>query len=126
MTMSKPPRSWLQTSAADEFKLEKLAERTVIFEGSAREAAAKYPKNSNVAAALAFATTGLDDTRAVLVADPTRDAVVVSVEFESAAGNLKFEMVAKASEDNAATSADVPFSVLRSLRTLSDSVVVGA
>jgi len=127
MTMTKPPRSWRGTPAEQSHDLAALSRRTVLFEGTAREAASRFPKNSNIAAMLAFATAGLDRTRAVLVADPAAERVVVAVDFHSAtAGRIAFEMVGKPSEDNPATGQDVPFSVLRSIRSLCATEVVGA
>ena len=126
MTMTKPPQSWEGTPAEHEFDLGALTERTVVFEGSAREAASRYPKNSNIAAMLAFATAGLDATRAVLVADPRSEQVTVAVEFDSAVGRIDFVMRGKPSEGNSATSADVPYGIVRSVRNLCAREVVGA
>eukprot|EP00747_Dinoflagellata_sp_TGD_P214199 gnl/TRDRNA2_/TRDRNA2_87090_c0_seq2.p1 gnl/TRDRNA2_/TRDRNA2_87090_c0~~gnl/TRDRNA2_/TRDRNA2_87090_c0_seq2.p1 ORF type:complete len:255 (-),score=26.80 gnl/TRDRNA2_/TRDRNA2_87090_c0_seq2:1-765(-) len=51
----KPPGSWIGTPAADKFNLADLPPgRTVLFEGTAREAASAYPRNSNVSAMLAL------------------------------------------------------------------------
>merc|ERR1719498_2133477 len=91
-TMSKPSRSWIGTPAEHEFDLLKLEKPTCIFEGVARVAASKYPRNSNIAAVLAFATAGLDNTVVRLMADPTEDKVRLSVQFESAGGNLNFDL----------------------------------
>jgi aspartate dehydrogenase len=71
VTQTKPPKSWLGTPAEEEFDLLSLTEPTQLFAGSAREAASKFPKNSNVAAMLAIATAGLDRTQVCLMTDPT-------------------------------------------------------
>ena len=44
--------------------------RGVLFEGSTRDACARFPRNVNVHAALAIAGIGFDRTRSIVVADP--------------------------------------------------------
>jgi len=47
-----------------------LTERTVVYEGSTREACGKFPRNVNVHAAVALAGIGFDKTVSRIVADP--------------------------------------------------------
>jgi aspartate dehydrogenase len=44
--------------------------RGVLFEGSTRDACARFPRNVNVHASLAIAGIGFDRTRSIVVADP--------------------------------------------------------
>ena len=125
MRMSKPPRSWLGTPAEQEFDLDALHEPTIIFSGVARTAASKYPKNSNVAAMLAFATAGLDATEVELVADPTDDSVRIWVDFASDGGKISYEMQGVPSPENPRTGSDVPYSVVKAIKNLASPVSIG-
>lgn len=46
-------------------------ELTVLYEGTAREAARLYPRNVNVHAAIALAGIGFDKTRSIITSDPS-------------------------------------------------------
>ena len=70
-TGRKPPLAWQGTPAQDEFDLKSIATNTLIFDGTAREAAQRFPKNANVTAAVALAGVGFDRTQVQLFADPT-------------------------------------------------------
>jgi aspartate dehydrogenase len=66
----KPPRSWGSLPHTDDPSLERL-EPLVLFRGSAREAAGRYPLNANVTIVSALASVGLDRTVVELVSDPS-------------------------------------------------------
>lgn len=67
----KPPRAWKGTPAEGLIDLDALVAPETFFQGSAREAAQKFPANANVAVISALAGIGLDRTRVELVADPS-------------------------------------------------------
>jgi aspartate dehydrogenase len=125
ITQAKPAASWRGTPAAEMIDLDGLKRPTCFFEGTAREAASRFPKSSNITAMLALATAGLDKTKVKLVADPTRMEMHTVIEFRSGVGNLRVEWNGVPSETNPKTSADVPFTVIKALRNLTDTVCYG-
>lgn len=46
-------------------------ERTVVYEGSARDACRQYPRNVNVHAAVALSGIGFEKTKSVIISDPS-------------------------------------------------------
>lgn len=133
-TQTKPPASWVGARynrntgdpAPDVIDFDSLQEPTTFFEGSAREAASNYPKNSNICALLALATAGLDNTRVRLVADPTPPKRnLVSVAFRSPIGKLDVQVEGLQSA-NPRTGAVVPLTVLRAIKMRVAGIALGA
>ena len=87
-TIVKPPRAWRGTPAETMLDLEALAVVSAFFDGSAREAADRFPQNANVAVISALSGIGLDRTRVVLVADPAARRNAHRVEATGAFGRL--------------------------------------
>lgn len=121
---AKPPSAWLNTPAEEAVDLASLTSRTVIFEGSARDAALQYPKNANIAAIVAMAGIGFDSTRVLLVADPAINENLGCIEAEGFAGSLTVHMDGKAAPENEKTSLSTAYSVARTLRNMVDTVVI--
>ncbi|MEM8817691.1 MAG: aspartate dehydrogenase [Pseudomonadota bacterium] len=111
----KPPIGWLGSPAESKLDLSQLAEAAVHFAGTAREAALAYPRNANVAASVALAGVGFDDTEVELIADPGLNENVHEIHAEGAFGSFDFEIRGRALPDNPKSSALAAMSVVRSV-----------
>lgn len=89
----KPPAAWRDDLVASGHDPDALAEPVVLFSGTAREAARRYPRNLNVAATIALACKGLDDTGVRVVADPAAEGNTHSITVDSPAGRMRTEIV---------------------------------
>lgn len=105
--------------------LENLSEPLRVFAGTAREGAAGFPANLNVAAALGLAGIGLDRTELEIWADPgvKRNCHRIIVEADSARFELQIENVP--SDANPRTGRLVANSVIATLRRLTSPLIVG-
>lgn len=111
----KPPRGWRGSPAEDKLDLDSLSEPAVHFTGSAREAALEYPKNANVAASVALAGVGLDETTVELIADPGADSNTHEVVAEGDFGRFEFRVEGRSLPDNPRSSALAAMSVVREI-----------
>jgi aspartate dehydrogenase len=99
---------------------------TVIFEGNAYDAAAGFPANVNVAAALALAGIGPERTTVRLWADPGVDRNIHTIKVEAAAARLTMTVENVPSESNPRTGKLTPLSVLACLRGLVSTLKIGS
>jgi aspartate dehydrogenase len=112
---SKPPWAWKGTPAEDEQYLSIIKAPTIIFEGSAREAARLFPRNANIAATAALAGIGFEKTHVILVADPSLSQNVHHLEAIGAFGQMVMEIRAYPSPNNPKTSLIAALSIIRVL-----------
>ena len=118
----KPPQGWRGSLAEDRIDLDALDAATVHFEGSARKAASEYPKNANVAAAVALAGLGFDETKVKLVADPSISENVHEVQASGDFGYFRIEIRGQSLPDNPRSSALAAMSVIARLEQASQPV----
>ena len=111
----KPPRGWMGSPAENMLDLDRLAQAATHFAGTARQAATDYPKNANVAAAVALAGIGFQHTQVELIADPAITANVHEIEASGAFGRFTFHIEGSALPDNPKSSALAAMSVVAAL-----------
>jgi aspartate dehydrogenase len=120
----KPPRSWKGSPAETRLDLDNLsAGASTHFDGTARDAALEYPKNANVAAAVALAGVGFDNTRVKLIADPDISENIHEIQAAGDFGNFAFEIRGHSLPDNPRSSALAAMSVIAMLEQQSNSIV---
>lgn len=109
----KPPAAWAATPAAGGVDLAALGRETVLYTGTARQAALAFPQNANVAATIGFAGLGLDGTEVELIADPRASANIHEIEAEGATGSMSIRISGAPDPDNPKTSALTAYSLAR-------------
>ncbi len=96
-----------------------------VFEGNAFDAAAGFPANVNVAAALALAGIGPVRTRVEIWADPTIDRNIHTIRVEAEAARFSMTIENVPSEENPRTGRITALSMLACLRGLVSTLKVG-
>jgi aspartate dehydrogenase len=100
-------------------------ERTVIFDGSAREAVKLFPKNINVAACVSLAGMGFDKTRVKIVSDPVVTRISHKVLAHGKFGRLRAEVENMPNPSNPKSSYLASLSAISILRRILDPVQIG-
>lgn len=113
----KPPHAWKGTDAERLVNLTALHEPATFFTGSARLAAAAFPKNANVAATVSLAGIGFDRTQVRLVADPGITDNMHEFHAKGAFGEVQVRLSIKPLVHNPKTSALTVWSVVRFLQS---------
>ena len=103
-----------------------MTEPTLVFEGNAFDAAAGFPANVNVAAALALAGIGPARTRVKIWADPTVTRNIHTIRVEAAAARFTMTIETVPSDENPKTGRLTALSVLACLRGLVSPLKVGS
>jgi aspartate dehydrogenase len=126
MTTRKPPNGLAGAPylEAHGISVANLKEPKRVFSGTAREAAAGFPANVNVAAALSLAGIGPERTTTEIWADPTvsRNCHTIEVDADSARFTLSIENIPS---ENPKTGRITALSVLAALRKLHAPIRIG-
>jgi aspartate dehydrogenase len=116
-TGRKPPLGWQGSAAEDVLDLPNLTSGAhEHFSGTARAAALAYPKNANVAAAVALAGLGFDATEVALIADADARANIHEITAAGDFGSFTFRIEGATLPDNPRTSALAAMSVLSAIK----------
>jgi aspartate dehydrogenase len=126
MTTRKPPGGLVGAPhlVKNNISVEGLNAAKLVFSGTAREAAAGFPANVNVAAALSLAGIGPDRTMIDIWADPavSRNCHSIEVDSDSAPFTLSIENIPS---ENPKTGKNVALSVIAALRKMHAPLAVG-
>ncbi len=127
LTTHKPPAGLAGAPHIErhDIDLSALEEPTVVFEGSAKDAATAFPSNINVAIALSLAGTGPTETTVRIVADPAEENNVHRIEARGSAGRIETEVRNVPSPTNPKTSYLAALSAIETLRGITSTVSVG-
>lgn len=112
---AKPPHAWAGTWAETEHDLGSITSATTVFDGSAADAARLFPRNANLAAAVATAGIGFGRTRVILVADPACEGNFGEIRASNAHSALHVRVDGSANPSNPKTSRIVGASVMSAL-----------
>lgn len=122
-TGRKPPQGWAGSRAAEVLDLDAaMTAPATHFNGSARQAALLYPKNANVAAAVALAGLGFDATQVQLVADPQASGNIHQITAQGDFGEMQITLTNQTLPDNPRSATLAALSVLSALDDIGKSV----
>ncbi|NVK43003.1 MAG: aspartate dehydrogenase [Oceanospirillaceae bacterium] len=123
-TSRKSPKSWKGSPAEQLVDLDSINEPTVFYRGTAREAALQFPANANVAATIALAGIGMDETRVELMVDPGIARNQHQIRACGRFGEMKIELSGLPLESNPKTSTLAALSVVRACRHSTSSLLI--
>lgn len=113
------------TKPASSLVDDELSESTVVFEGAAKDAIDKFPKNMNVSIILSLAGLGIDETKVRLIADPNATKNTHHVKIEGEFGEATIEIKNNPLKENPKTSALAALSVLSTLERIENNIIIG-
>lgn len=122
----KPPSAFEEKILAEYgLKKEEINREVVIYEGTAREAVKKFPKNVNVAATLSLAGMGFDKTRVRVVIDPAINVNTHRIIVKGDFGEMVLETRNKPFPHNPKTSYLAALSAINAVRKILENVWIG-
>ena len=120
----KPPQAWLGTPAENLCDLHELTRAQAFFNGTADEAASRFPQNANAALTTALAGMGPEATRVTLIADPDAEVNRHEIRAEGRFGELSVILRNKPLDENPKSSAMTALSLVRCIENRLNPVVI--
>lgn len=120
----KPVVAWRGTPAEGLVDLAGITSRVVFFRGNARNAALMFPQNANVAATIALAGAGFDQTDVELIADPSATANRHELSSKGPIGEFSIVIENNALPGNPKTSALTVFSIAQAICQRNAAIVL--
>ncbi|MFP3909784.1 MAG: aspartate dehydrogenase [Archaeoglobaceae archaeon] len=102
-----------------------IKEKTLLFEGSAREAVKLFPQNVNVAAVISLAGAGWEKTRVRIVADPSTDKNTHEIRVKGQFGEITTLSKNVKSPENPKTSYLAALSAIKTLKNMESDIKIG-
>ena len=109
----------------NDIDLESIREKTLLFEGSARDAIAAFPANINVAISLSLAGIGIEKTQVRVFADPGASRNIHEISVEGAFGRYIARIENLPSLDNPKTSYLAALSAIATLKKIAEPLQIG-
>ena len=127
LTSTKPPKGFTGVKYLEEKGVDvlKIAERTVLYSGSASQAVQYFPANVNVAATVSLAGIGFDKTQVEVVCDPSATVNSHHLYAKGEFGELEATTRNLPSPDNPRTSYLAALSAVSTLSEYINRVWVG-
>ena len=123
LTTRKPPRS---LGLTDKDSLNCINQPKLVFEGTAREAVLKFPKNINVAATISLAGIGPTKTLVRIIADPNVDKNIHEIKCTGSFGSFEIKLENEPSPQNPKTSFLACVSAIALLNKLNSVIQIGS
>ncbi|MFC0534258.1 aspartate dehydrogenase domain-containing protein [Phytohabitans kaempferiae] len=101
-----------------------VEDRKVVFAGTARQAAARYPRNANTVVTTALASAGLDETRVEIVADPAATRNSHEILAEGPAGRINARIDNVPIHSSPKSSEQAALAIVRLLRCAASPLVI--
>jgi len=105
--------------------VDKLKEKTTLFEGPAREAIEHFPKNVNVSATISLLGLGLEKTHVKLICDPISDCNTHKLVVKGVFGKITAETENVPFPSNPATSYLAALSAIAAIKRIAGNVWIG-